>query len=136
MRKIVLLLFPILIIGCEQTFDNVIEVSTKNYQVSLVSPTDSITYRENDSLVTIRIIFTSSSEVGDVFCDIIASDQLKLNSAPFQLFDDNDDNRFFNDFPLSQFYPNGIYNIKYFGLLQFLFKVSIYSQNKKMSWEK
>jgi hypothetical protein len=58
--------------------------------------------------------FTSSSEVSDVYCDIIASDQSKLNSAPFQLFDDNDDNRFENDFPLSEFYPNGIYNIKYY----------------------
>jgi len=80
----------------------------------LVSPTDSITFRANDSLITIRMNFTSSSEVSDVFCDIIASDQSKLNSAPFQLFDDNDDNRFLNEFPLSQFYPNGIYDIKYF----------------------
>jgi hypothetical protein len=57
--------------------------------------------------------FTSSSEVNDVFCDIIASDQSKLNSEPLQLFDNND-NRFKNDFPLSEFYPNGIYNIYYY----------------------
>ncbi|MGB5849959.1 MAG: hypothetical protein WBH40_15835 [Ignavibacteriaceae bacterium] len=114
MRKIVLLLFPILIIGCEQTFDNIIDAVQNNYQVSLVSPTDSITFRAEDSLVTIRIIFTSSSEVSDVFCDIIASDQSKLNSAPFQLLENNDDNRFLNEFPLSQFYPNGVYNIKYY----------------------
>jgi len=114
MRKIVLLLLPIIIIGCEQTFDNIIDTVQNNYQVTLVSPTDSITFRANDSLITIRMNFTSSSEVSDVFCDIIASDQSKLNSAPFQLFDDNDDNRFLNEFPLSQFYPNGIYDIKYF----------------------
>ena len=113
MRKIVLVLLPILIIGCEQTFDNIIDAVQNNYQVSLVSPTDSITFRADDSLVTIRIIFTSSSEVGDVFCDVFASDQSKLNSAPFQLFDDNN-NRFLNEFPLSQIYPNGIYNIKYY----------------------
>ena len=77
MRKIVLLLLPIIIIGCEQTFDNIIDAVQNNYQVSLVSPTDSVTYREDDSLVTIIIIFTSSSEVSDVFCDIIASDQSK-----------------------------------------------------------
>jgi hypothetical protein len=114
MRKIVLLLLPIIIIGCEQSFDNIIDAVQNNYQVSLVSPTDSITFRTDDSLVTIRIIFTSSSEVNDVFCDVFASDQSKLNSAPFQLFDDNNDNRFLNEFPLSQFYPNGIYNIKYY----------------------
>jgi len=114
MRKIVLLLLPILFIGCEQTFDSLIEADQNNYQVSLVSPTDSITYREDDSLITVIIIFTSSSEVSDVFCDVFASDQSKLNSAPFQLFNDNDDNRFFNEFPLSEFYPNGVYSIKYY----------------------
>ncbi|MCH7721915.1 MAG: hypothetical protein IIA49_09155 [Bacteroidetes bacterium] len=113
MRKILLLLLPIIIIGCEQTFDNIIETVQNNYQVSFVSPTDSITFRADDSLVTIVIGFTSSSKPGDVFCDIIASDQSKLNSSPFQLFDDND-NRYLNDFPLSKFYPNGIYNINYF----------------------
>ena len=114
MRKIVLLLLPIIFIGCEQTFDNIIDAVQNNYQVSLVSPTDSITYREDDSLVTIIIIFTSSSEVSNVFCDVFASDNSKLNSSEIQLFDDNDNNRFFNEFPLSQFYPNGVYNIKYY----------------------
>jgi hypothetical protein len=114
MRKIVLLLLPIIFIGCEQTFDNIIDAVQNNYQVSLVSPTDSITYREDDSLVTIIIIFTSSSEVSNVFCDVFASDNSKLNSSEIQLFDDNDNNRFFNEFPLSEFYPNGVYNIKYY----------------------
>lgn len=114
MRKIVLLLLPIIIIGCEQTFDNIIDAVKNNYQVSFVSPSDSITFREDDSLVTIRIIFTSSSEVSDVFCDVFASDNSKLNSSKIQLFDDNNDNRFSNEFPLSQYYPNGIYNIRYY----------------------
>jgi hypothetical protein len=114
MGKIVLLLLVLFTIGCEQTFDNIIDAVQNNYQVSLVSPTDSITYREDDSLVTIVIIFTSSSEVNDVFCDVFASDNSKLNSSEIQLFDDNDNNRFFNEFPLSQFYPNGVYNIKYY----------------------
>ncbi|MCH7773670.1 MAG: hypothetical protein IH784_04590, partial [Bacteroidetes bacterium] len=101
------MLLPIIIIGCEQTFDNIIDAVQNNYQVTSVSPTDSIMFRANDSLITIRMNFTSSSQVSEVFCDIIASDQSKLNSSPFQLFD-NDDNRFKNDFPLSEFYPNGI----------------------------
>jgi hypothetical protein len=113
MRKIILLLLPILIIGCEKTFDNLIETTPNNYQVTLVGPIDSVTYTPNDSLITIRILFTSSSEVNEVFCDIFAPDESKLNSSDFQLFDDND-NRFKNDFPLSEFYPNGIYNIYYY----------------------
>ncbi len=108
------MLLPILIIGCEKTFDNLIETTPNNYQVILVGPIDSVTYTPNDSLITIRILFTGSSEVNEVFCDIFASDESKLNSSPFQLFDDNDNNRFFNEFPLSESYPNGIYNIKYY----------------------
>jgi len=101
----------------------IIEAIQNNYQVTSVSPTDSIAFRADDSLFTIRINFTSSSKTSDVFCDIIASDQSKLNSSSFQLFDNGDpsngdatsgDNRFANKFPLSEFYPNGIYNIKYY----------------------
>jgi len=115
MRKIVLLLFPIIFIGCEQTFDNPIETTQNKYQVSstFTTPADSFKYTPNDSLIAININFTSSSEVSEVFCDIFASDESKLNSSPFQLFDNND-NRFENDFPLSEFYPIGIYNITYY----------------------
>lgn len=113
MRKIVLLLLPIIIIGCEQTFDNIIDAVQNNFQVISVGPTEDVIYQPDDSLITITINFSNSSEVTNVFCDIIASDQSILNSSPFQLFDDND-NRFLNDFPLSKFYPNGIYNIKYY----------------------
>ena len=115
MRKIVLLLLPIIIIGCEQAFDNIIETNQNKYQVTSTFTThaDSFKYTPNDSLITININFTGSSEVSEVFCDIFASDDSKLNSSPFQLFDDND-NRFKNNFPLSEFYPNGIYNIKYY----------------------
>jgi len=113
MRKFGLLLIPLLFWGCDKTFENVIDVTRENYQVTSVSPTDSVRYSPDDSLITIRINFTSSSEVNEVFCDIIASDESKLNSSLFQLFDNND-NRFKNDFPLSEFYPNGIYNITYY----------------------
>ena len=115
MRKIILLLLPILIIGCEKTFDNLIETNQDKFQVTSASttPADSFKYTPNDSLITININFTGSSEVNEVFCDIFASDESKLNSSPFQLFDNND-NRFENDFPLSEFYPIGIYNITYY----------------------
>ena len=42
MRKALLLMIPFLIWGCEQTYDNVIESSTDNYQVtSIVGVKDS-----------------------------------------------------------------------------------------------
>ncbi|MCZ6701418.1 MAG: hypothetical protein O6940_00085 [Ignavibacteria bacterium] len=114
MRKIVLLLLLIIIIGCEQTFDNIIDAVQNNFQVISVGPTEDVIYQPEDSLITITINFSNSSEVTNVFCDVFASDHSKLNSSPFQLFDDNNDNLFLNEFPLSQFYPNGIYNIKYY----------------------
>lgn len=114
MQKIALLLLPLIFFGCDKTFDEIVDSSPNNYQVTSVSPVDSFSYRPDDSLVTIRIIFTNSSEVGSVFCDVIASDETKLNGSPFQLLDPNGINRFANDFPLSEFSPNGIYNIKFY----------------------
>jgi len=113
MRKIVLLLLPIIIIGCEQTFDNIIDVLQNNFQVISVGPTEDVIYQPDDSLITITINFSNSSEVTNVFCDVFASDQSKLNASPFPLLD-NGNNSFSNEFPLSEFYPNGVYNIKYY----------------------
>lgn len=113
MQKIALLLIPLLFWGCDKTFENVIDVNRENYQVTSVSPTGNFVYNPNDSLITIRINFTSGSEVSDVSFDMIASDGSLLNSSPVPLFDNND-NRFYNQFPLSEYYPNGIYNLKYY----------------------
>ena len=115
MGKIILLFLALIFIGCEQTFDNLIETNHNKYQVTSASttPADSFKYNTDDSLITLIVNFTSSSEVNEVFCDIFASDESKLNSSPFQLFDNNG-NRFENDFPLSEFYPIGIYNITYY----------------------
>ncbi|RKY99911.1 MAG: hypothetical protein DRQ13_01410 [Ignavibacteriae bacterium] len=117
MRKFGLLLIPLLFWGCDKTFENVIDVTQENYQVTSVSPTGSFVYNPGDSLITIRINFTSASEVSDVSFDMIASDGSLLNSSPVPLFD-NDDNRFTNQFPMSEYYPNGIYDIKYYAIGQ------------------
>jgi len=113
MRKFGLLLIPLLFLGCDKNFENVIDVIRENYQVTSVSPTGSVVYNPNDSLINIRIIFTSGSEVSDVSFDMVASDGSLLNSSPVPLFDNND-NRFTNQFPMSEYYPNGIYNLKYY----------------------
>ena len=113
MQKIVLLLLPIILVGCDKTFDEIIDSTTNNYQVTIVSPVDSFAYRPDDSLLTILIIFSNSSVVSNVFCDVLASDDNKLNDSPFPLLESGN-NRFSNDFPLSEFYPNGIYNIKFY----------------------
>ena len=117
------LIIAFILLGCEKEFDNVIENYNPDYQVKLVSPSDSIQYNPVDSLITIRIAFNSPANIQSVFCDIYAADNAKLNSEPFSLLDNgkiengddlNGDGSFANKFPLSEFYPNGIYNIKYF----------------------
>ncbi len=70
MRKTYLLLIPLLIWGCEQTYDNVIDTSTENYQVSsIVGLKDSINLYDfpGDSLLNLRIIFTPESEVNKTY---------------------------------------------------------------------
>jgi hypothetical protein len=113
MRKFSLLLIPLLFWGCDKTFENVIDVTSENYQVISVSPFGNFVYNPSDSLITIRINFKSGSEISGVSFDMIASDGTLINPSPVPLFD-NDDNRFLNQFPMSEYYPNGKYNLKYY----------------------
>jgi len=126
MKKTVLLflLFVSLIYtGCEKDYDNLVDQSAAVYQVSSVRTIDSVRYIPGDSLVLISISFINSNDVSDVFTDIYSSAGQKLNSSSFRLYDNGkpengdlqaNDNTYSNKFPLSQFYPNGVYTIKYF----------------------
>ncbi|MBK7630527.1 MAG: hypothetical protein IPJ23_07485 [Ignavibacteriales bacterium] len=117
------LILVFIFIRCEKDYDTVIENYIPDYQVKLVSPSDSIQYDQVDSLITIRIVFNSASTIQSVYCDVYASDNSKLNTSPFSLLDNGkiangddvaNDGSFANKLPLSESYPNGIYNIKYF----------------------
>jgi len=118
-----LLFIPVIYFGCEKDFDSVVDQSPAVYQVIGVRTIDSVRYIPDDSLVLITIRFNLSKDLRSVFTDIYASDGSKLNQNPFNLFDDGKpengdfvkgDDTYSNKFPLSQFYPNGIYTIKYF----------------------
>jgi hypothetical protein len=117
MRKIVLLLFPLILIGCEKTFDNVIDnvidVVQNNYQVTTV------THKENynltnpgDSLLTVSLAFTPESEIQNVFFDLYASDNSLLNPVPVEMLEVSN-NVYENEFILKKEYPNGIYNLNF-----------------------
>lgn len=121
----VLILILTLIWGCEKEYDNVIENSIAYFSVKSVSPTDSVKYSIDDSLVTIKISFESFSNLQSVYCDVFDVDNIKLNSSQVVLFDNGEltngdsvsnDGSFSNRFPLSTYYPNGNYSIKYFTL--------------------
>ncbi len=117
------LLLAIIFSACDKQYDNVIENSNPDYQVKLVSPSDSIRYNRADSLIAIRIAFNSAVSIQNVFCDVYAADNTKLNSSPLSLLDNGksangddvaNDGSYANKIALSEYYPNGIYNIKYF----------------------
>ena len=81
MRKFYLLIIPLLFWGCEKEFDNVIDTSPESYQLrSVVGIKDTVDLKNpSDSLLSLRLIFTSQSQVNAVYFDIYASDNTKLN---------------------------------------------------------
>ena len=114
MRKSLFLLIPIIILwGCEKSFDNVIDVSTENFQVTSVTIPDSLDLKNpGDSVLTARIKFTSLSQLQQVFFDVIASDNSVLNPSPIEMFDISN-NLFSAQFILKSEYPNGIYTLNF-----------------------
>jgi len=119
----ILILVSVVYFGCEKDFDSLVDQSPALYQVTVVRTIDSLRYIPNDSLVLITITFNKSTDLRSVFTDIYASDGSKLNKNSFSLLDNgksengdfvSGDNTFSNKFPLSQFYPNGTYTIKYY----------------------
>lgn len=117
------LLLAIVFTACDKQYDTVIENYNPDYQVKLVAPSDSIRFNPVDSLITIRIAFNSAVSIQNVYCDVYAADNTKLNSSPLTLLDNGKiangddvakDGSYANKIALSEYYPNGIYNIKYF----------------------
>lgn len=109
--------------GCEKSYDSLVDQSVLEYQVSDIGFIGSKGYTSQDSLILITVSFNNSEHLAKVFTDIYASDGTKLNGASFELLDNGilangdsaaGDKVYSNKFPLSQFYPNGNYLIKYF----------------------
>jgi len=114
MRIAFLLLIPLFVWGCEQTYDNVIDTSTQNYQVSsIVGVKDTIDLKiPGDSLLSPRVIFSSGSEVGSVYFNVIASDFTQLNSSPIKMTEVAN-NIFEGGFILKSQNPNGVYTVTF-----------------------
>jgi hypothetical protein len=114
MRKAYLLLIPLLIWGCEKTYDNLIDTSTENYQLSsVVGIKDTIDLKNpGDSLLALRLIFTPQSQVGKVFFDVYASDNSRLNSSSVEM-QEVTENIFENQFILKRENPIGNYTVRF-----------------------
>jgi hypothetical protein len=113
MQKLLFLVIPLLLWGCEKTFDNVVDVSTDNFQVTSVTHKESYDLKNpGDSILTARIKFTRLSQLQQVFFDVIASDNSKLNPVPIEMFDISD-NLFSAQFELKREHPNGKYTLNF-----------------------
>jgi len=117
MRKAFLFLIPLLVWGCEQTYDNVIDTSTENYQVSTIifidhDPPVYDLKVSGDSLLNLRVNFASGSEVSRVFFNVIASDYTQLNSSPIQMTEVAN-NIYEGEFILKSQNPNGVYTVTF-----------------------
>lgn len=114
MRKSYFLLIPLLIWGCEKTYDNLIDTSTDNFQVNSLSGIKDINLLENpeDSILTLTMTFTALSQVSDAYFDIYYSDNSKINSSPVEMqeiFDDTFSAQYF----LGRANPIGNYTIRF-----------------------
>ena len=114
MRKFGLLLIPLLFWGCDKTFENVIDVTRENYQVTVVSGIkDTIDLKNpSDSLLNLRLIFTPESEVNRVYFDVIDPDDSPLNSAPIEMINISGV-IYENQFILKPEHPNGKYKVQF-----------------------
>jgi hypothetical protein len=118
MRIAYLLLIPLLIWGCEKTYDNLIDTSTENFQVSDVVFIDHslpIVYDLKipaDSLLKLRINFTQQSEVNKSYFDVYASDNSRLNASPIEM-QKITETIFENQFLLKREYPIGNYTVRF-----------------------
>lgn len=114
MGKLFLLLVPLLLFGCEQTFDNVIDTSSENYQVTAVyGIKDTVDLKvPGDSLFSPRLVFSSQSVINKVYFDLYASDNTLLNSSPVQM-QEVSTKTYQGSFILHRLDPIGKYNVKF-----------------------
>ena len=114
MGKLFLLLVPLLLLGCEQNYDNLIDTSPESYQLtSVVGIKDSVDLKvPGDSLFSPRLIFTSQSKINKVYFDVYASDNTLLNSSPVGM-DEVGNKIYEGQFIFKREYPIGSYNVKF-----------------------
>lgn len=114
MKKYSLLIVPLLLWGCEKTYDDIIDTGTDNYQVSSIAGIKDTVDLKNppDSLLNLKLIFTSPSQVYKAYFDVYASDNTKLNASPVEM-NEVIDNIFESQFILKRENPIGNYTIRF-----------------------
>jgi hypothetical protein len=114
MRKSYFLLIPLLIWGCEKTYENLFDTSADNFQVNSLSGIKDINLLENpeDSILTFTMTFSSGSFVSDAYFDIYFSDNSKVNSSPVEM-QEIFDNTYSAQYFLGRANPIGNYTVRF-----------------------
>ncbi len=125
MKKIfLLLLLPILFIGCEKKYTGIIDVNNNDYSVINVFVPLNVAFNQQDSSLTVSIQFNNNSQFQQVHFNLFASDGKRINSNPVVMYDNGDitnygdsvagDNIYSGKVLLSSVYPNGTYRVDFF----------------------
>lgn len=123
MKKLLLIIIPLIIWGCEKSFDNVIDPKTSDYQVTGVSSFNSFNYAIGDSAAILFMRFNSGSSISQSYVEIFSPEEKKINLSPIILYDDGEeahgdqtygDEIFSNKYPFSQSFLNGSYEAQYY----------------------
>ncbi len=122
MKKYILLIIPLFFWGCQKDYNTIVDPQPVAYQVISMSNAATFSYSPSDSLYHIGISLEKSSDVSSVSCDIMGPDNSTLNTAPIMLNPETalpiesypGFNIYISTFPMTQYYPSGTYQIKYY----------------------
>jgi hypothetical protein len=124
MKKLLIVLIPLLFTGCDKNYDNIIDELRVPLQVVSLSSFDFFEYTPEDSVIELFVRFEKPENISSVFFDVLSPDQKKINTSSAFLFDDGDislhgdslkgDGIFSAKYPFSQSLSNGRYQISYY----------------------
>lgn len=125
MKKLILFLLPFILWGCQKKFNGVVNPpAAGTVQVKTVGTPSAFNYSIADSILPISITLSSSVDVKEVFCNLVAPDGPQINTDPLQLFDNGDitansdtvkgDNTYSNRYPLSSSIVTGNIKIQFY----------------------
>ncbi len=125
MKKYILILLSLLIWGCQKNFNSVIDPPEPVAKKISVMTDNSFSYSISDSSIQISIGLSDTTNVNSVSCDIFGPGNSTVNASPVSLNFTNvlgvpntslaiKGLFYTTNFPMSQNFPSGNYQIKYY----------------------
>lgn len=122
MKKLLFISLAFLaLLGCEKKFDNVVDVTSVNYQIKSINYFSSVDFTFTDSSKILSLELSNSIDISNVSFSMTASDGIEVIKG--QMYDDGDqthgdgvkgDNIYCRKVYFGQLFPNGQYSIEYF----------------------